>query len=97
MDEPFAALDEMTREDMRFLLLRLWERSGTTVLFVTHHIPEAVVLSDRVLVMSQRPGRIVADEHIGLARPRTVEQEETAAFLGHVKRVRLALQQGAAA
>jgi ABC-type nitrate/sulfonate/bicarbonate transport system ATPase subunit len=55
------------------------------------------VLSDRVLVMSQRPGRIVADEHIGLARPRTVEQEGTAAFLGHVKRVRLALHHGAAA
>ena len=61
MDEPFAALDELTREGMRFLLLRLWQRTGPTVVFVTHHIPEAVLLSDRVLVMSPRPGRIVAE------------------------------------
>jgi NitT/TauT family transport system ATP-binding protein len=96
MDEPFAALDEMTREDMRFLLLRLWERSATTIVFVTHHIPEAVVLSDRVLVMSHRPGRIVADERVDLPRPRTTALDETIEFVEHVKRVRRALQQGAA-
>jgi NitT/TauT family transport system ATP-binding protein len=94
MDEPFAALDEMTREDMRFLLLRLWERNAPTVLFVTHHIPEAVILSDRVLVMSPRPGRLVADEPVTLPRPRAAEQEDTVEFLEHVKRVRRAFQAG---
>jgi NitT/TauT family transport system ATP-binding protein len=96
MDEPFAALDEMTRDDMRFLLLRLWERTGTTVLFVTHHIPEAVVLSDRVLVMSPRPGRVACDVAIGLPRPRAAEVEGTVGFLEHVQAVRQALQAAAA-
>ena len=67
MDEPFAALDEITRADMRYLLLDLWERTGTTVVFVTHSITEAVILSDRVVVMAARPGRIAAD---GADRPR---------------------------
>ena len=64
MDEPFAALDEITRAEMRYLLLDLWQRTGTTVVFVTHSITEAVILSDRVVVMAARPGRIAAVEPI---------------------------------
>lgn len=91
MDEPFAALDELTREGMRFLLLRLWERTSATVVFVTHHIPEAVLVSDRVLVMSPRPGRIAAEVQITLPRPRAAGLEQTSPFLGHVQEVRGAL------
>lgn len=73
MDEPFAALDAMTRESMMDELLRIWQRSGKTVLFITHSIPEAVYLSDRVLVMGPRPGRIVDTVDIDLPRPRSLE------------------------
>lgn len=72
MDEPYAALDPMTREDMQADLLRIWEGHGTTVLLITHQIDEAVFLSDRVLVMSGRPGQILADIAIDLDRPRTL-------------------------
>jgi NitT/TauT family transport system ATP-binding protein len=92
MDEPFAALDEITRAEMRYLLLRLWSLRRSTVVFVTHSIPEAVMLSDRVVVMARRPGRIVAVEPIGLPRPRHEAQEDSVAFLDHVSRIRRALQ-----
>jgi NitT/TauT family transport system ATP-binding protein len=82
MDEPFAALDEITREDMRHLLLELWERSRTTVLFVTHSVAEAAYLSDRVVVMASRPGRVSADVRVVLPRPRRPELEEDPEFFG---------------
>ena len=73
MDEPFGALDAQTRSRMQQLLLRLWTREPTTVVFVTHDIDEALFLADRVLVMSPRPGRIIDDIRIDFARPRATE------------------------
>ena len=71
MDEPFAALDEITREAMQDELLRLWSRLDTTVVFITHSIPEAVLLSERILVLSARPGRIIETIDVPFPRPRT--------------------------
>ncbi len=70
MDEPFSALDALTRDAMGFELLRLWQASPKTVLFITHSIPEAALLADRILVLSERPGRIIADLQVPTARPR---------------------------
>lgn len=88
MDEPFAALDEILRAEMRYLLLRLWQEHRATVVFVTHSIAEAVLLSDRVVVMAPRPGRVAAVETIDLPRPRTPEVEDTPEFAAHVVRLR---------
>ena len=96
MDEPFGALDEFSREELRLELLRLWERDRPSVLFVTHAIREAVLLSDRVVVLAPRPGRVVADVAIELPRPRHAALEEAPAFLDHVARVRGALREGGA-
>lgn len=71
MDEPFGALDEFTRETMNLELLRIWEKTGKTVIFVTHNIGESVFLSDRVFVMTPRPGRLAGIVPIDLPRPRT--------------------------
>ena len=92
MDEPFGALDEMTRERMNFELHRIWERTGTTVIFVTHSIPEAVFLSTRVVVMSARPGRITRIVPIDLPRDRTVETREIERYFQLVTEVREALR-----
>jgi ABC-type nitrate/sulfonate/bicarbonate transport system ATPase subunit len=76
MDEPFAALDALTREQLQQELLQIWTRNGVTVVFVTHSVEEAVLLADRVLVMSAGPGRIENDIKIGLPRPREVSSQE---------------------
>ncbi len=91
MDEPFGALDEMTREHMQTELLDIWGKTGTTVVFVTHSIPEAVYVSTRVVVMSPRPGRIAADLEIDLGH-RDFETRESQAFFARVTDVREALR-----
>jgi NitT/TauT family transport system ATP-binding protein len=94
MDEPFGALDEMTRERMNMELLRIWEASGSTIVFVTHSIAEAVFLSTRVAVMSPRPGRISNVIAIDLPQPRTAATREDPHFFELVTQVREALHLG---
>ena len=95
MDEPFGALDEMTRERLNMELLRIWERSGCTIVFVTHSIAEAVFLSTRVVVMSPRPGRISNVIPIDLQQPRVAATREEPRFFELVTQVREALHLGA--
>jgi NitT/TauT family transport system ATP-binding protein len=94
MDEPFGALDEMTRERLNLELLRIWQQTGTTIVFVTHSIPEAVFLSTQVVVMSARPGRIVDRIAIDLPRPRDDLTREDPSYFEHVTRVRESLRRG---
>ncbi|HYM32103.1 MAG TPA: ABC transporter ATP-binding protein, partial [Candidatus Cybelea sp.] len=94
MDEPFGALDEITRDHLNEQLLRLWERTGKTVVFVTHSIPEAVFLSNRIVVMSPRPGRILDVIESDLPANRTLDVRETPEFLEIARRVRVALRAG---
>ncbi|HUQ79001.1 MAG TPA: ABC transporter ATP-binding protein [Patescibacteria group bacterium] len=96
MDEPFGALDEMTRERMNDEVLRIWEQTGTTVIFVTHSIPEAVYLSSRVVVMSARPGRITKVVEVDLPRPRSEHTRESRRYFELVTEVREALRSGGA-
>ena len=94
MDEPFGALDEMTRERMNSEVLGIWERTGITVVFVTHSIPEAVFLSSRVAIMSARPGRITRLVDVDLPRPRGLETRESPAYFALITQVREALRAG---
>ncbi len=92
MDEPFGALDEMTRELMQQEVLRIWDETDTTVVFVTHSIPEAVFLSTRVVVMSPRPGRISDVIETNLAQPRDEDTRESQAYYDKITEVREALR-----
>ncbi|GEM87354.1 ABC transporter ATP-binding protein [Meiothermus granaticius] len=94
MDEPFGALDEITRENLNLELLRLWRETGKTIIFVTHSIPEAVFLSTRIVVMTPRPGKIETVIPVDLPQPRDFETRETPQFFEIATQVREALRKG---
>jgi NitT/TauT family transport system ATP-binding protein len=93
MDEPFSALDALTRDQMGLELLRIWERHKKTVVFVTHSIREAVFLSDRVVVMAQRPATVTLEVDVKLARPRRLDIEESDEFNRYVGLLRKSIEQ----
>jgi len=88
MDEPFAALDEITRETLQAELLKLWSKIETTVVFITHSIPEAVLLSEKITVMSARPARILEEIDVPFERPRTEALREHPQFVGIASHIR---------
>lgn len=88
MDEPFSALDALTREEMGFELQRIWQEKPKTVLFITHSISEAVLLADKVLIMSQRPGTIAEELDIDLSRPRNIDTIHEPKFADYTTRIR---------
>lgn len=94
MDEPFAALDAMTREELGLELLRIWGTYKKTVIFVTHNISEAILLADRVVAMSPRPGRIAKIVKIDLPRPRTIDMEFTSQFKSYSDAIREVIYHG---
>jgi len=91
MDEPFGALDAITRDEMNIELLRIWHEAKKTVLFITHSIPEAVFLGDRVVVMTPRPGKVAEIINIDLPRPRTTTIRDETQFTSYVKQIRKSL------
>ena len=93
MDEPFGALDSQTRSFMQQLLLKVWEQSQNTVLFVTHDIDEALFLGDRVYVMTARPGRIKEEIKVPIARPRTMDMVTSTQFVTLKRRIIELLQE----
>jgi NitT/TauT family transport system ATP-binding protein len=93
LDEPFGALDALTRDKLNLDLQAMWSSERPTALLVTHSIAEAVFMSDRVVVMSPRPGRIIENVTIGLPRPRTIEMRDSAEFVAYQRRLRAAINE----
>ena len=96
LDEPFSALDALTRERFNLELLRLHERTGTTIVIVTHSIPEAILVADRVIVMTPRPGRVAAEVRIDAPRPRTLAHVDQALLSQAAAEIRTNLELGEA-
>lgn len=94
MDEPFGALDAITRDQLNFTLLRIWSQTRKTIVFVTHSIPEALLLSDEIHVMSTKPGRIIESLDVDLPRPRSIETSEETRFKVYERRLRALLVTG---
>jgi NitT/TauT family transport system ATP-binding protein len=94
MDEPFGALDEITRDHLNQELLRIWGATGTTIIFVTHSIPEAVYLANRIFVFTPRPGRVLEEVRIDLPSPRSPSVKDTPEFARHTAALRRALAEG---
>ena len=92
MDEPFGALDAFTRDEMNLLIQRIWMDTGKTIVFVTHSIPEAIFLADRVAVMSARPGRIAEVFEIDIPRPRAVDLMTSAEFISRVLEIKASIE-----
>jgi NitT/TauT family transport system ATP-binding protein len=92
MDEPFGALDEMTRDHLNLQLLKIWQETGTTILFVTHSIPEAVFLGQKVLMLRAHPGRLKTIVDIDIPYPRTIAQRESGEFIRYAARLREILE-----
>jgi NitT/TauT family transport system ATP-binding protein len=92
LDEPFGALDALTRDQLNLDLQEIWSVNRRTAVLVTHSIPEAILLADRVLVMSPRPGRIVAEIKVDLPRPRSLDMQETSTFLAHLHEIRKTME-----
>jgi NitT/TauT family transport system ATP-binding protein len=94
MDEPFGALDAFTRDEMNLLLLRLWQETGKTIVFVTHNISEAIFLADRVVVMTTRPGRLAKIFDVALPRPRTIEMTFQPSFIETIQEIKAVVESG---
>ena len=92
MDEPFGALDEMTRDHLNLQILKVWEETGVTILFVTHSIPEAVLLGQKVLMLKAHPGRLREILDIDLAYPREIKARDTMEFTRYTARLRELLE-----
>jgi NitT/TauT family transport system ATP-binding protein len=96
MDEPFGALDAFTRDEMNLLIQEIWMETGKTIAFVTHSIPEAIFLADRILVMSPRPGRLTTIFNIDFPRPRPIEIQTTPEFIALVGKIKASIDHGPA-
>ena len=95
LDEPFGALDAFTRDEMNLLLMRLWSETSKTIVFVTHNISEAILLADRVVVMTPRPGRLARIFDIELPRPRTVDMTFELEFIALIQEIKRVVETGA--
>ena len=94
LDEPLGALDEITRTEMRYELLRVWQKYNQTVILVTHSISEAIMMSDKVIVVSNSPGKILGEFDIQISRPRERNMEQSKKFIEYVSLIKEKLYEG---